>query len=75
MSATPNASIWERAKAEFTLTCVNDVVYAVDKLNNSIQENSRSNEVVAKKLFWLNIAIGLATLVGSIATVVIALKT
>ena len=72
--ATSNSSLWEKAKAEFTLSCVNDIIEVAEKLDKSIQDNSRSNEAIANKMFWLNIVIAAAIIVGSIATAIIAFK-
>ncbi len=72
LHGTPNAATWEEAKAEFTVSCLNDIVNSMSELNKTIQDNSKSNDAIANKVFWLNIVIAAATVVGSIATAVIA---
>lgn len=72
--AGSNAPPFERAKAELDLKCSNNIVASLTELNNSIKQNSISNETVARKIFWLNIALIAATAVGAVATVVLACK-
>jgi len=74
MNATSNAPRYEKARAEFQWHCVGKIVDSIEKLNNSIDENSKSNQSIASKVFWLNIVLTVATVIGSIATVAIALN-
>jgi hypothetical protein len=47
----------------------------LNALKNQLKENAESSDRLGVKVFWLNIVLALATLVGAIATVVIAIKT
>lgn len=75
MNAGSNAPTFEKAKAELDLLCATNIVNSINDLNDSIKQNSISNESISKKLFWLNIALVAATAVGAFATIVIAYLT
>lgn len=72
--ATSNGVGYERAKAELAAKLANDVSEIFEKLNTSILASSESSDKLGKKIFWLNIVLALATSVGAIATVAIAIN-
>jgi hypothetical protein len=74
MNAGSNAPTYETAKAELVLKCVNNVVDSIIDLNNSIKQNSISNDAISKKIFWLNVVLTAATLIGSIAAAILAYR-
>lgn len=74
MNAGSNAPTFEKARAELALKCVNNIINSITDLNNSIKQNSISNEAVSKKIFWLNMILTAATVIGTIATVFLAYK-
>jgi len=47
---------------------------AVDQFKEVARDNSRSSDKLSKLLFWLNVVLTAATVVGAIATVLLALK-
>lgn len=56
-------------KAAISIKCTEDIVNALSNVEKQLQNNSRSSEHVATKIFWLNIVLATATLVGTAATV------
>lgn len=72
MNAGSNAPTFEKAKAELFLKCTKNIVESIAELNNSIKQNSVSNENVARKIFWLNTILTAATAVGAMGTVFLA---
>ena len=58
MHASDKAPTYEKAKAEFTLKCVNNIIESIDDLNNSIKQNSISNEKNFQQNLLVNHSIG-----------------
>ena len=61
-SSFDGSAPYEKAKAEFLLSCTEDLI-------KSINENSSSSHVLAKKIFWLNVILTSATIIGTIIVV------
>lgn len=47
---------------------------SVDKFRSSVEVIGKSSDRLSKKIFWLNMVLALATLVGAIATVILIFK-
>lgn len=73
-TARPTSPAHEQQKAAIIVRCTEDIETALKSLEVQIDKNSEASDKVAKKIFWLNVVLALATLVGAVATVVIALK-
>jgi hypothetical protein len=67
--------VHEQQKAALIVRCTEDIEASLNALKNQLKENAESSDRLGVKVFWLNIVLALATLVGAIATVVIAIKT
>lgn len=74
-TAQPGSSIHEQQKAAISARCTEDIEAAMAKVEAQLKVNAESSDKVASKIFWLNVVLALATLVGAVATVVIAAKT
>ena len=56
------------------VACVEDLEDSLKNLSHSIDEANRENQILNKRLSWLNIALVAVTLVGAVATAIIAYK-
>lgn len=74
-TAQPGSRIHEQQKAAITVRCTEDLQDSLCSLGKQLEINAKSSDKVGQKIFWLNVVLALATLVGAIATVVIAVKT
>lgn len=74
LTAQPGSIIHEQQKAAITVRCTEDIETAFSALTAQLAKNSDSNDRLAEKVFWLNVVITLATVVGAAAAVAQALK-
>lgn len=74
-TAQVGSQVHEQQKAALTVRCTEDIEASLSALKTQLKENAESSDRLGVKVFWLNIVLALATLVGAIATVVIAIKT
>ena len=74
LTAQPGSIIHEQQKAAITVRCTEDIETAFSALTAQLAKNSDSNDRLAEKVFWLNVVITLATVVGAAAAVTQALK-
>lgn len=51
-----------------------EIKEAVDKFKEVAENTGKSSDNLSKKVFWLNIVLAGATLIGAIATVILAFK-
>jgi hypothetical protein len=72
--AQPGSIIHEQQKTAITVRCTEDIETAFSALTAQLAKNSDSNDRLAEKVFWLNVVITLATVVGAAAAVTQALK-
>lgn len=73
--ANVGTPVHEQMKAAITVRCTEDIETSLKSLENQIKENGKSSDRLGRKIFWLNVVLAMATLVGAIATIVIATKT
>jgi hypothetical protein len=74
-TAQVGSSVHEQQKAAITVRCTEDIEKAFVNLGEQLKINSESSDSVARKIYWLNVILALATVVGAVSTVVIAIKT
>jgi len=65
--AEVGSRLHEQVKAGILVRCTED-------LERVISEASRESSRLGRKIFWLNVVLSAATVVGAIATLVMALK-
>ncbi len=74
-TAKPGSQIHEQQKAAIKVRCTEAIQDSLSSLEKQLEINAKSADKVGQKIFWLNVVLALATLVGAIATVVIAART
>lgn len=67
-TAEPGSTVHEQQKMGIIVRCTEDLEKAMDALRHSAEQNAKSSESLGRKVFWLNIVVGAATIVGAIAT-------
>ena len=73
-TAEPGSMIHEQQKAAITVRCAEDIESALSDLTAQLARNSESNDSLSVKVFWLNVVITIATVVGALAAVAQVLK-
>lgn len=71
-TAEVGSPVHEQQKAALTVLCAQDIEASLKSLEEQLKLNSKSSDKVANKIFWLNVVLASATIVGALATVVIA---
>jgi hypothetical protein len=66
--------VHEQQKAAITVRCTEDIEASLKSLEEQLVKNAESSDKVGNKIFWLNVVLAIASLVGAIATVAIAIK-
>ena len=74
-TAMPTSPAHEQQKAGIIVRCTEDIEQSIKSLENQLVKNAEASDRMGTKVFWLNIILAIATLVGALATVVIAFKT
>ena len=74
-TAQVGSEVHEQQKAALTVRCTEDIEQSLGALQAQLEQNAASSDKVSSRLFWLNVVLTFATVVGVIATVVIAIKT
>ena len=59
--ATSNGNQHERAKAELAAKLTNSICETLNALDTSINNSAKSSDNLAKKVFWLNVILTIAT--------------
>lgn len=54
--------------------CAADIEEALQLLRDSVEAASKSSSCLSKRLLWLNVVLTIATAVGALATLLMALK-
>ena len=54
--------------------CTEDIEKAISNLTEKMSENSRSQDNVAKKVFWLNVVLTTATVAGVVISLLKFMK-
>lgn len=65
-SGEVGSHVFEVQKSAILVRCSEDIEKSIDSLNKTISLNSTSNEKLSNRLFWLNIILGIITLVGAV---------
>jgi Mg2+/citrate symporter len=66
--------VHKQQKAAITVRCTEDIEASLKSLEEQLVKNAESSDKVRNKIFWLNVVLAIASLVGAIATVAIAIK-
>jgi hypothetical protein len=70
MQITPGSVVSEHYKMTILAMSVDELKASIKSLEDSMNSNAKSNDSLAKKVFWLNVVIAGATAVYAITTVV-----
>lgn len=73
--AQPTSQAHEQQKAGIVVRCTEDIETAIKSFEKALSKNSEVSKNLTKKLLWLNIVLTIATLLGAVATAVIAYDT
>lgn len=65
----PGSVAHEQQKAAIIVRCTEDIEVSLHSLSKELKESSESNEKLSVRVFWLNLILTLATVVGAVATV------
>ncbi len=68
------SQVWDQMKVGIAVRCTEDIENSIKSLENQIKESSDSSKKLNKSLLWLNIVLTSATVVGAIATALMAYK-
>ena len=64
----PGSLAHEQQKMGIVVRCTEDLEKAIGSLERSMNDNARSSSALGAKVFWLNVILAIATVVGAIAT-------
>ena len=64
----------EQYSAAITTKSAEDIEKSIYKFNNTVDVLSKKSDEITKKVFWLNVVLAFATLVGAVATSMMAYK-
>ena len=73
-TAMPGTEATEQRKMGILVRCTEDIEKAINKLNESMNTNARSNDKLANKIYWLNIVLVVATIVMAITSIITIFK-
>ena len=59
----------EQLKMELTIQNARQVTGSVEHLRESFEKNAESNDRLANKLYWLNVILTTATVLGTLAAI------
>ena len=65
-TAHPGSQVHEQQKMGIIVRSVEDLEVALKSLEESMNRNSESSTQLASKVFWLNVVLAIATVVGTI---------
>ena len=65
-TAQPGSPVQEQQKMGIIVRCTEDIEESLKSLEDSMNQNAESSENLSKKIFWLNIVIAIATLIGTL---------
>ena len=74
-TAEVGSVVHEQQKAGIVVRCTEDIETSIDGLKEQLAENAKSSDKLSGRVFFLNIILTAATVVGAIATALIAVKT
>ena len=74
-TAEPGSPIHEQQKSAILVRCTEDIEDSFQKLGAQLTESVTATEKMSNRIYWLNVVLAVASLIGAIATVVIAYKT
>jgi hypothetical protein len=69
-AAEPGTRLHEQLVAAITVRCTEDLEQSLKSLENSQIRSSESTERLSRRVFWLNVILTAATVIGALATVV-----
>jgi len=68
-AGSPGAPIHEEIKMAIVMRCAEDLQRALASLEASMNENAKSSESLATKVYWLNWVLAGATVLGTLLAV------
>jgi Mg2+/citrate symporter len=66
-TAAPGSRVHEQQKMAIIVRSIEDLEKALSSLEESMNNNAKSNTALSKKVFWLNVILTIATVTGTIA--------
>jgi hypothetical protein len=70
----PGSVRHEQLKMELTIQNARQVTTSLEHLRESFEKNAKSNDQLANKVYWLNVILTAATVLGSVAGIIQLLK-
>jgi len=68
-TAEIGSQVHEQQKMGIVVRCTEDMEKALGSLEKSMDENASANDKLAAKIYWLNVVLTIATVVGTIAAI------
>ena len=68
-TAQPGSAVNEQQKMAIIVRCTEDLEKAISSLEESMNNNAKSSENLAKKIFWLDIVLTAATVIATIVAI------
>ena len=68
-TAEPGSRVHEQQKMGILVRCTEDMERVIGSLEQSMNENARASDKLATKVFWLNVILAIATVVGTILAI------
>ncbi len=68
-TGVPGSLAHEQQKMGIIVRCTEDLEKAIGSLEKSMNDNARSSDRLAAKVYWLNVILAIATAVGTIAAI------
>jgi len=65
-TAEPGSSVHEQQKMGIIVRCIEDLESSFKNLEDSINKNANSSDKLAKKVFYLDVILTIATVIGII---------
>ncbi len=68
-TAQPGSTVHEQQKMGILVRSVEDIEGAFKSLEKSMNNNAKSSNSLARKVFWLNVVLATATVIGTFLAV------
>lgn len=69
-TAQPGSSVHEQQKMAVIVRCTEDLEKALNNHKESMNNNAESSQKLSNKIFWLNIILASATIIGLLLTII-----
>lgn len=72
--AQPGSVVHEQQKMAVLVSSVEDLQHALHELGRQLSRSATTNDSLARKVYWLNVVLTVATVVGAVAALVQVVK-